>query len=59
MAAQCERQFGPRFDIRDFRAEAPMTGALLMVILEQKIDDWCAEPAGRWSGMAKAWASLS
>ena len=47
MAAQCERQLGPGFDIRDFHAQVPMPGALPMVTLEKKIDDWIvAKKAG-------------
>ena len=42
MAAQCERQLGPRFDIRDFHAQVPMPGALPIMIPEHKIDDWIA-----------------
>ena len=35
-------ELGDKFDIREFHAEVLMTGALPMVILEKKIDDWIA-----------------
>ena len=46
MPAKFERQLGPKFDIRDFHAQVLMTGALPMMIPEQKIDDWIAAKKG-------------
>ena len=39
---RAEAALGPRFDIREFHAQVLMTGALPLVILEQKIDRWIA-----------------
>jgi uncharacterized protein (DUF885 family) len=42
LRARAERALGPRFDIREFHAQVLDTGALPLVILERKIDDWIA-----------------
>jgi uncharacterized protein (DUF885 family) len=42
LRARAERALGPRFDIRAFHAQVLDTGALPLVILERKIDDWIA-----------------
>ena len=39
---RAEAALGPRFDIREFHAQVLMTGALPLIILEQKIDRWIA-----------------
>lgn len=39
-----------RFDIRDFHVQVLMTGALPMMIPEQKIDDWSAAKKGVCAG---------
>jgi uncharacterized protein (DUF885 family) len=39
---KAEAELGPRFDIRAFHDQVLSTGALPLVILEQKIDRWIA-----------------
>ncbi len=42
LRAKAEAAMGPRFNLKDFHAQVLMTGALPMVVLEKKIDDWIA-----------------
>ena len=42
LRAKAEAELGPKFDIREFHAEVLNTGALPLLILEQKIDRWIA-----------------
>jgi len=42
LRAKAEGALGDRFDPRAFHAQVLMTGALPMVVLERKIDDWIA-----------------
>jgi uncharacterized protein (DUF885 family) len=39
---EAEEQLGPKFDIREFHEQVLDSGALPMLILEQKIRDWIA-----------------
>ncbi|WP_395611702.1 DUF885 domain-containing protein [Allosphingosinicella sp.] len=43
LRAEAERALGRRFDLKEFHAQALMTGALPMPVLERKIRDWIAE----------------
>ena len=43
---KAKAELGDKFDIREFHAQVLMTGALPMVILERKIDDWIAAKRG-------------
>jgi uncharacterized protein (DUF885 family) len=40
---KAEAELGPKFDIREFHDQVLNTGALPLLILEQKIDRWIAE----------------
>jgi uncharacterized protein (DUF885 family) len=42
LRARAEQALGSRFDLKDFHAQVLMTGALPLVVLEHKIDDWIA-----------------
>jgi uncharacterized protein (DUF885 family) len=42
LRAEAERALGRRFDLKEFHAQALMTGALPMPVLERKIRDWIA-----------------
>ncbi|HEY5711166.1 MAG TPA: DUF885 domain-containing protein [Allosphingosinicella sp.] len=42
LRARAEQALGPRFNLSDFHAQILMTGALPLVVLEQKINDWIA-----------------
>jgi uncharacterized protein (DUF885 family) len=42
LRARAEAALGPRFDLKDFHAQILMSGALPLVVLERKIDDWIA-----------------
>ena len=42
LRAEAERALGRRFDLQEFHAQALMTGALPMPVLERKIRDWIA-----------------
>jgi uncharacterized protein (DUF885 family) len=46
LKAKAKAALGDRFDPREFHAEVLMTGALPMVVLEKKIDDWIAAKKG-------------
>ena len=46
LKAKAQAALGDRFDPREFHAEVLMTGALPMVVLEKKIDDWIASKKG-------------
>ena len=42
LRARAEQALGDRFDLREFHAQVLNTGALPLVVLERKIDDWIA-----------------
>jgi uncharacterized protein (DUF885 family) len=42
LRARAEKALGPRFDIRAFHEQVLGTGALPLIVLEQKIDRWIA-----------------
>jgi uncharacterized protein (DUF885 family) len=42
LRARAEAALGPRFDLKDFHAQVLMSGALPLIVLERKIDDWIA-----------------
>lgn len=44
--AKARQPLGDRFDPRAFHAQALMTGALPLDVLERKIDDWIAASKG-------------
>lgn len=46
LRAKAEKELGPKFDIREFHAEALKDGAVPLSILEGKIDRWIAAKKG-------------
>src|SRR5688572_27443183 len=46
LRAKAEKELGPKFDIREFHAEALKDGAVPLSILEAKIDRWIAAKKG-------------
>ena len=42
LRGRAEQALGDRFDLREFHAQVLNTGALPLVVLERKIDDWIA-----------------
>ncbi|HEX2763924.1 MAG TPA: DUF885 domain-containing protein [Allosphingosinicella sp.] len=46
LKSKAQAALGDRFDPREFHAQILMTGALPMVVLEKKLDDWIAAKRG-------------
>ncbi|HEY5804596.1 MAG TPA: DUF885 family protein [Lysobacter sp.] len=46
LRAKAEKELGPKFDIREFHAEALKDGAVPLSVLEAKIDRWIASKKG-------------
>ena len=42
LKARAKKQLGEKFDVRDFHDQVLNTGALPLLVLEKKIDDWIA-----------------